>query len=402
MKYLTAILLFGISLGYQNLTAAQDKRDKNFPVPNTIDPGTPHKVGQFTNLATISPSCKVSKSDAPVQFKKNLKNLSSLKIDNFTIGDYIAKHNVMGFTVIRDGIVVDQQYRFERRETDLFTSMSVSKSVVSILIGIAHTDGLISSLDDPVKKYTGKLDNTPYANVSIRSLLRMSSGVTFEEIYPVKPKTDGYDFFVEAMFVKKPSVISAINKVKKRSTGEGTTFNYASVETAVLAEVIRGAANQSLCQYMQEKLWKNIGAEHDAFWNVDSDGIEFGYGWLNASQADYAKLAILLINGGNLNGKRILSSDFVDEATNIEKQPQQFRRVIDKNEPAKSAGYGYKFWLTETPGRYFMQGIFGQYVLIDNKSKTVLLINSADSAHLSDARTKNTLRIFDKLTEQEF
>jgi hypothetical protein len=80
----------------------------------------------------------------------------------------------------------------------------------------------------------------------------------------------------------------------------------------------------------------------------------------------------------------------------------QFKKVNDVNEPSKNAGYGYQFWLTDTPGRFFMQGIFGQYVVIDQPSKTVMIINSADPSFLSDNRTKETLKVFGKLLEQNF
>ena len=381
---------------------AQEARDKKFPVPNSIDVMTPHKVGLFTNYASIAPTCKVARSDNPLALQRSVKDIANLKVDNLTVSDYIKKYNVMGFLVLRDGVIVDQQHRFERRETDLFTSMSVAKSIVSILVGIALDEGLISSLDDPVGKYALKIKNSSYGSLPIRSLLQMSSGVPFVEQYPVKSKTDIYDFAVEAQYGKNSSIIRAINNIKKQSNGYGKVFNYASVETAVLVEVLRSASKQSLCSFMQERLWKPIGAEHDANWNIDSEGLEWGFGWLNATQADLAKVGILLTNGGEINGKQVVSKKYLEEATSLEKQPMQFKKVNDVNEPSKNAGYGYQFWLTDTPGRFFMQGIFGQYVVIDQPSKTVMIINSADSSFLSDNRTKETLMVFGKLLEQNF
>jgi CubicO group peptidase (beta-lactamase class C family) len=153
---------------------------------------------------------------------------------------------------------------------------------------------------------------------------------------------------------------------------------------------------------MQEKLWKPIGAEYDANWNIDSEGLEWGFGWLNATQVDMAKVGILLTNGGAINGKQVVSKQYLEQATSLEKQATQFRKVNDVNEPSKNAGYGYQFWLTEVPGRFFMQGVFGQYVVIDQPSKTVMVVNSADTAWLSDNRVKDTLKIFGKLVDQKF
>jgi CubicO group peptidase (beta-lactamase class C family) len=181
--------------------------------------------------------------------------------------------------------------------------------------------------------------------------------------------------------------------MQRSISDEGKKFNYASVETGVLAEVLRGATGKSVCQFMQEKLWEPLGAEQDAFWGTDGKGLELGHAFFNATQSDYAKVAMMLANMGEINGKRVLSAEYIDQATNVERQPEGFRY----NQAQMATGYGYQFWLREKPGRYFMQGVYGQYIGIDRDTKTILVINSADNAEQGSVRSLRTYRLFQSL-----
>lgn len=215
----------------------------------------------------------------------------------------------------------------------------------------------------------------------------MSSGVSFNETYT--GKNDIYHFDQAMRFNSNSSVLKVLSDVQRSSSNEGKKFNYASIETTVLAEVLRGATGKSVCQFMQEKLWDPIGAEFDAWWTTDSLGNELGYAFFNATQFDYAKVAVMMANEGVINGKRIISAEYIDQATNVERQPEGFKF----NQAQMATGYGYQFWLREKPGRYFMQGTYGQYIGIDRDSKTALIINSADNNETNSIRSLRTYRL---------
>lgn len=391
MKLVVIAFVSLLAFAAQAQFIEHEERDKRYLVPLSPDVTTPHKVGLFTHMAEVSPSCKVAKSSVPVPLQRAPRDLSAVQykgpLFSYTLKEHVDKNNVMGLMVVRDGKIIDQHYRSERRETDLFTSFSMAKSIISILIGIALDEGLIKSLDDPVSRYTSRINESSYSKVSIRSLLRMSSGIPFNETYT--GKNDIYHLDQALRFSSNSSVVKTLNSMQRSSSGEGKKFNYASVETVVLAEALRGATGKSVCQFMQEKLWEKIGAEHDAWWNIDSAGNELGYAFFNATQLDYAKVAVMLANMGEINGKRVVSAEYVDEATNVERQPEGFKF----NQAQMAAGYGYQFWLREKPGRYFMQGTFGQYAGIDRDTKTVLIINSADNFESNSLRSINTFRL---------
>lgn len=391
MKKISLVFLALTAFATQAQFIEHEERDKRYLVPLSPDTTTPHKVGLFTHMAEVLPSCKVAKSSAPVALQRAPRDLTAVKYDvgpfSYTLKEHIDKNNVMGLMVVRDGKIIDQHYRHERRETDKFTSFSVAKSMISILIGIALDEGLIKSLDDPVSRYTSRINESSYSKVSVRSLLRMSSGIPFNETYT--GKYDIYYFDRDLRFSSNASVVRTLNNMQRGISDEGKKFNYASVETTVLAEVLRGATGKSVCQFMQEKLWEPIGAEHDAWWVTDGAGNELGYAFFNATQLDYAKVAVMLANMGEINGKRIVSSEYVDQATNVERQPDGFRY----GQAQMATGYGYQFWLREKPGRYFMQGTNGQYIGVDRDTKTILVINSADHFEQVSLRSLKTYRL---------
>jgi CubicO group peptidase (beta-lactamase class C family) len=389
MKKLTCSLLVILTISAQAQFIEREDRDKRYPVPSAWDRGSIHKIGMFTHMGEITRTCRVAKSSQPVPLPRTPRDLSDVKyqaIFNYTLKEHLDKNYVMGLTFVRDGKIVDQHYQYERRENDLFTSFSAGKSIISILIGIAYDEGLIKSLDDQATKYTNRISESSYSNIKIRSLLRMSSGIPYTE-----PGGDS-GFFDNAVRLDPNSDITKeLNKWQRTSANEGAKFYYASIETAVLTEVLRGATGKNVCEYAQEKLWEPIGAEYDARMETDGSGNVIGYSGFNATQTDYAKVGVMLANNGIINGRRVLSSEYIDQATNTDRQPNKFKA------DGLQSGYGYQFWLRREPGRYYMNGSYGQYVFIDRDSKSVLVIHTADPVKDNQMRTARTIRLFQSL-----
>ena len=369
-------------------------RDSQYPVPTSPDTTTPHKVGLFTNFHKTGPYCVVKKSNNPVPFPEKKEDLRALEfkslIMNTTLEGYMFDNNVAGITIIKNGNIVFQEFNYQRNSSDTFTSFSTAKSIISILVGIALDKGFIKSLDDTVSTYATSINDSVYKDVTIKNLLRMSSGVGFNETYT--GKNDIYYMDQALRFNSESSVIRTINSFKRTSKEQGKEFNYSSQDTVVLAEVLRSATGKSVCEFMQETLWDKIGAEQDAYWTTDSTGKELGYAFFNATQNDYAKLGVMLANNGTINSTKVLSAEYIDDATNVKKQPAGFQVGMKLG-----VGYGYQFWLKERPGRFFMQGAYGQYVGVDQQTKTVIVVHSMNPVENPQRTTVATYRLMKAL-----
>ena len=330
------------------------------------------RVGSFSHLDQILPYNTLKKSDAPLPLAA-AANPSQIgyRFDGqtYSLDDFLTHQRITGLLVIKDGQILAERYQYDRTATDRFVSHSMAKSIVSLAVAMALTEGKIASLDDPVAKYVPKLAGNPYGETTIRNMLRMASGVPFKEVY------DGNDDNSKFNRIRlTQDSITALRAFNTREVEQGTVFHYASNQTVALTLVLRAATGTSLSDYLTPRLWQPIGAEADATWIRTRDGTETGSGNFNAVLRDFGRLGILLANDGAAGGKQIVPKEYLLDATDWHRQPDAFT-------PRKATpyfGYGYQFWLF--PGekrRFALLGVYGQSIFVDPELKLVMVITAA-------------------------
>jgi len=330
------------------------------------------RVGSFSNLDKILPHNTLKRSESPLQLPvASSEPWIEYWYDNhtYTLDEFLAHQRITGLLLIKDREILVERYQYDRNATNRFVSHSMAKSIVSIAIGMALAEGKIRSLDDVVSKYVPELAGSPYGETSIRNLLRMSSGVQFNETYD---RNDDLTRFWIMRYSK--GTAEAIRAFKVRETTPGTRFHYASSETVVLATLLRAVVGTTLSEYVTKKLWQPMGAEADATWAKLPDGLESGSGDFNAILRDYGRLGVLLANDGAIGGKQIIPKAYLLEATDQDLQPAAFA-------PRRATpyfGYGYQFWIYPSDKRRFaLLGVYGQSIFVDPELKLVLVITAA-------------------------
>src|SRR5262249_1358769 len=140
-----------------------------------------------------------------------------------------------------------------------FTSWSVAKSVVSLLIGISRDEGRFADLGADLEHYAPGLAGSDYGRVPVRDALTMSSGIHFSEVHRDR-LTDIYTLFARILYLRE----SAVHYVASRPAvaPPGSLFHYASCDTFALGLALRSATGASLASYLQEKLWQPLGMEY--------------------------------------------------------------------------------------------------------------------------------------------
>lgn len=108
---------------------------------------------------------------------------------SMTLAKYMQAYYLAGVMVLQDGQIRLQRYALGFEPARRWTSFSIAKSFTSILLGVALRQGYIHSIDDTVATYIPQLRNSAYADVSVRQLLTMTSGVRWDENY-ADPKSD--------------------------------------------------------------------------------------------------------------------------------------------------------------------------------------------------------------------
>ena len=329
------------------------------------------RVGSFSNLDKILVHYTLNKSASPLPLPAAADPKIEYRFENatWTLDDFLAHQRVTGLLLIRDGEVLFERYQYERNAANRFVSHSMAKSIVSIAIGMALAEGKIASLDDKAAKYEPKLAGHAYGETSIRNLLRMSSGVAFNEVY------DGHDDLARFSRLRiAEGSVASVNEFSAREVEQGTRFHYASIETVVLAVALRGATGMTLSEYLTPRLWQPMGAEADATWIRTKDGLEVAAGSFNAILRDYGRLGLLLANDGIAAGKQVIPKDYLLDATDWHRQPGAFA----PKQATPYFGYGYQFWLF--PGekrRFALLGVYGQSIFVDPGEKLVMVITAA-------------------------
>ena len=282
------------------------------------------------------------------------------------LDDYLATHRTTGLLIVKGDTILAERYQYDRNAAHRMTSMSMAKTVVAMLVGIAIEEGAIKSIDDPAERYVPQLAGTEYGRTALRHLLSMSSGVAFTETY------NGADDIATlarlSMGFASPGGAATVKPFNRRERDPGERFHYASSETQVLGLVLRAATGRRIADYLSEKLWQPMGAEADASWLIDKGGFEAAFTGLNATLRDYGRLGLLLANDGAIGGRQVIPAAWVRAATTP--PAAQF-------EPGRIPGmfgYGYQTWILGGKRRQFvLRGVRGQSVFVDPEAKVVLV-----------------------------
>ena len=327
-------------------------------------------VSTFRNIDRLFPVRAIEAGDDPrplPEAKKNLETLVTMEADGKTydLYDFLALNNVVGMIVLQRGEVVYETYQRGNTSETRWMSMSVAKSITSTLVGAAIEDGHIGSVDDMVVDYVPSLQGSAYDGVSIRDVLLMASGVEWNETY-TDPTSDRRDL-LRAQIAQKPGAAMAVMAALPRAAEPGTVHNYSTGETQVLGEVVYGAVGGPLSAYLSERIWKPYGMETDAnWWLASPDGIEIGGSGISATLRDYARFGQFFLEGGVIDGERVLPEDWTEMAG--QKQSLKDGTVID---------YGLMWWpgwteASNADGAFAAIGIQGQNVYI-NPTRNVII-----------------------------
>ncbi|HYF17146.1 MAG TPA: serine hydrolase [Ramlibacter sp.] len=353
---------------------AQLGKDRGYPVGTTpFNWNAPaHRVGSFSAMDRV-PGLR----HHPVARGREVRALPPAasapavhwrwRGATLTLDDYLERHRATGLLILKDGAVVAERYRYDRKPDARFMSFSMGKSITSMLVGIAVERGHIASLDDPAGRYVPALQGSAYGETPIRHLLRMSSGVAFSERY------DGQDDVARlsrAAITGRPPVLEVLRSFSERRTAPGERFAYASAETDVLGRVLSGATGRPLAQLASEWLWQHLGAEHDAFWILAHDGQERASGYFNATLRDWGRLGLLLAADGQVGERQVVPREYLLDATEAARQPAAFQ----PGTASPFLGYGYQFWILPQRERTFaLQGVFGQAVYVQPATGIVMV-----------------------------
>lgn len=257
-------------------------------------------------------------------------------------------------TIVRNGSVIcEVALKSQDIHIPKYT-FSACKSVTSLAIGILIDEGKLTldeKLTDIFSDETDIISRIRFKDVTVKTLLTMTSCVTFNEPFAILSKDWVKDYLASSV------------------KGEvGVDFHYNSMNTYMLSAIIKKKSGQGLVDYLTPRLFVPLGIS-DVFWEKCPNGIERG-GWgLYMRQEDFAKFAVMLRNDGMYNGKRIVSKEYIKEATS------------PKAAPPSSCGqfnYGYQIWSGKKENTFLFNGMLGQNVICFRDSGIIIVSNAGN------------------------
>jgi CubicO group peptidase (beta-lactamase class C family) len=316
---------------------------------------------------------RVVKTGTPLPWKVSA-NYNTKKICD-TLHKAIEAYKTIAFVIVQNDSLRYEEYWDTYSDSSITNAFSATKSIISLLIGIAIDEGKIKSVDQKVTDFFPEFAEGYGKDLTIKHLLTMSSGLNWDESYgsPFSKTTQAY----YGSDLKK--LIFSLKVVEQ----PGKVFNYLSGNTQLLAFILEKATAMHLADYASEKLWKPLGAQHDALWYLDKkDGMEKSYCCFSSNARDLARIGQMVLDSGKYNGKQVISYAYLSQALAAD------TFLIDQNKNTVDY-YGYQWWIVEYNGMKipFARGILGQYIfVIPNYNAVVVRLG-----HLRDSKYKNQM-----------
>tara|TARA_B100000446_G_scaffold39947_2_gene35490 strand:- start:20862 stop:22112 length:1251 start_codon:yes stop_codon:yes gene_type:complete len=357
-------------------------------------------TGHFLNMNQTFNSREVQRSGEvfPLPYAEQqieLPERFDFEGEPLAVSDFLDSTGTNGLLILQDDEIRFERYFQGHNAQQRHISWSMAKSFTSALLGVAVEEGHINSIEQPVTDYVPILKGSGYDGVSIKDVMQMSSGVEFNEDYG--------DFYSD---INRMGRIFAMNgpldefvASLARGREPGTLNHYVSMDTQVLGMVLVAATQRSVTDYMEEKLWSKLGVEQNAYWLVDSKGMEMVFGGLNVTLRDYARFGRLYLNLGQWNGEQIVPRQWVLDSWTMD-APHLLPKAKNK-EIGLGWGYGYQWWIPQE-GEYMAVGVYNQFIYIKPDQNLVIVKNSANPDYTKPQNLSNdqSLMFFRTLAQQ--
>ena len=280
------------------------------------------------------------------------------------------------FILVKDDKIIAESYYAPYKADTLHRMFSITKSFVSIAIGLLEAEGKLSINDKIVDYFPEKLPESELslyrAEMTIRNMLMMA---TCHQMTTYK--LPGVTDWVGSFFTTPPTHVP------------GTSFSYDTSSTHTLCALVEKLSGMKMLDYLRVKFLDEIGFSKDAYVMEAPGGESYGGSCLMATPMDLLKFIYVISKNGKVNGKQLLPEEYVKAAT-----AWQIDTYGKSSTWEEMQGYGYQFWRTTHNG-FCCYGMGGQYACF-YPEQNMMLITTADT----QGRAGGTQLIFDAFYQE--
>jgi len=350
-------------------------------------------VWNFRNTTKLGfPYAEIKRSGKVARFQERKKQVTlpktfKFKDKIFEMEKYLRDHWTTGLVVLKRHendnaeLLFEKYYRGNDRDSKC-VSWSMCKSVVSACIGVA-VDKYMLNIEKMTKDYVPALKKSGYANVKVKDLLQMSSGIRFDEDY-FNPLSDinimGYTV---ALGWSMDGFVAKMKNERK----PGMYNQYVSMDTQVLKMILEHVSGMPFSSFLEKHIWNKIGFESDATILMDNerDRAELAFGILAMTTRDYARFGWMYLNQGVSpvdSNVQIISKNYIRDSLTADAPHLQPGPTGLSDYP--SFGYGYQWWLlpeeddeNKLASDFMAIGVYNQFIYVSPEHNIVIAKNSA-------------------------
>lgn len=285
------------------------------------------------------------------------------------VDEWVEETRTTSLLVLDRDMVVHEWYAADLGPRTRFLGASMSKSVLAHLVGRAVTAGELE-LDDRVCARVPELGGTGYDGTRVADVLTMTSGVDWVEDHR---DPDSLASRLLGCFADGGDSRALLGAVR-RGVAPGTRYAYCTADSQVLDWVRERATGRDFAEDVAQ-LWTGLGCSDDAVVGVDGHGVALAGGALAATARDWARVALLAVDGTATDGRRLLGESWTDAAA---------RPAYPFTAPGRlpstltgHAGFGYHWWPLDDLGRRVAaDGSRGQLIAVDRRAGAVVVKTS--------------------------
>lgn len=342
--------------------------------------------GQLTTAERMR-SAELDPGDRPVE----LPTGEQLDVDALVLTDPLTGRPMLGRTlldrrlhndalaVFHRGALVHESYRDVLTPTDRHVVHSCSKTLTTMMVGIAVEEGRLDPAM-PVGQAVPALADLPaWQPVTLQHVLDMSAGIDGEEHYE-RPDSMYWRYADAVGYYGGPpqrqaGALAFLRTELTRQVHEpGTVFTYLSYLTNILPMALQHAYGRPAEQLYEERIYRLLGAEQPALVNLESTGLPVVEGQVNLTLRDFLRWGhLLLAQGRSLDGRQVVPADWVDQAFTGSEQRAAAFAAGGYAEHFGGGQYHNQVWQLE-PGRISgMLGIHGQFCWVDRREQLMIV-----------------------------
>jgi CubicO group peptidase (beta-lactamase class C family) len=366
----------------------------------------PFSQWSFRNVRRLLPTANIAgAAGAAVPLRRALDDISRVAFAGHdrqptTVAKALLASSTDALVVLRRGRIAAEWYGAGMNAYTPHIVFSVSKSICGTLGGILAARRLLDP-DDRVTDYVPELAASVYGDCTVRHLLDMAVGISFNEDY-VDPKADVVRYRHAAGWDPLPpdeapiDLRSFLAQQKPDGQKHGSLFHYVSTNTDVLGWVYERACDQPYADIVSDFLWTPLGAERDAYITVDSQDAMRAAGGVCVTPRDLARFGEMIRCRGVANGRQVVPGAWIDDINSQGDAAAWARGEFAELFP--QASYRSQWYRIDRDRNVLIAyGIHGQFIYINPEAEVVIVRMASEDTPVDPDSARSWRRGFDAI-----